>query len=124
MEEKQSLTTFECLHFLSVSSAICSAALVYAMLLGPLCVVSPFLIFYFVKQKSPYFQGWTWFRVIAITFASYACGLVLGTLCLYILIVGDAPVMSAIFLGILLIDLIYSSIVFGRAIIRSTSFTV
>lgn len=124
MEEKQSLTTFECLNFLSVSSAICSTALVYLMLLGPLCIVSPFLIFYFVKQKSPYFQGWTWFRIIGISFVSYALGLALGTLCLYTFIGGDAPLISAILAGILLIDLIYSSIIFGRRIIRGSSFTV
>ena len=96
----------------------------YLMLLGPLCVVSPFLIFYFVKQKSPYFQGWTWLRFIGISFVSYALGLVLGTLCLYTLIVGDSLIISAILAGIILIDLIYSSIMFGLAIIRGSSFTV
>ena len=120
MDEKQPLTTFECLHFLSVSSAIYSTALVYLMLLGPLCIVSPFFIFYFVKQKSPYFQGWTWLRVIGISFASVVLGIALGTLCLYTFIGGDAPLISAILAGILLIDLVYSSIIFGRRIIRGT----
>ena len=118
MKEKLPLTTFECLHFLSVSSAICSTALFYLMLLGPLCIVSPFLIFYFVKQKSPYFQGWTWLRIMGISFVSYALGLALGTLCLYTFIGGDAPLMSAILAGILLIDLMYSSFRFGQRIIR------
>ena len=120
MKEKQPLTTFECLHFLSVSSAICSTALVYVMLLGPLCIVSPFLIFYFVKQKSPYFQGWTWLRIMGISFVSYTLGLALGTLCLYTFIGGNSPLMSAILAVIILIDLIYSSIIFGRRIIRGT----
>ena len=81
-------------------------------------------MFYFVKQDSLYFQDWTWFRIIGISFVSYTLGLALGTLCLYTFIGGDAPSTSAIIAGILLIDLIYSSIMFGRRIIRGTSSTV
>jgi hypothetical protein len=120
-EKHQQLTTFECLNFLSVTSAICSTVLVYLMLLGPLFIVTPWIMFYGFKHKSSYFHGWTWSRVIFVSITSYLLGLALGTLSLYTLIgMGHESLIPSVVLAIFLVgDLIYSSFVFCKRIIQS-----
>ena len=114
MEIKQPLTTFECINFLCVASAICSTSLLYLMLLGPLFIVVPWLIFYYFKQKASYFHGWTWSRVVVISVMSYAFGLALATLSLYTLIVVDSLLLSGVLASVLIMDLIYSFVVFVK----------
>ena len=115
-KKNKPLSTFDCLNLISVASAVCSTVLVYLMLLGPMLIVIPWLLFYQFKQKSPYFFGWTWSRVIVVSVVGYALGLGLGTLCLYTLIVNESLIASGALAGLLICDLIYGVIVCGTRI--------
>ena len=119
-EHSQPLTAFECIHFLSVASGVCSTLMLYLMLLGPLFIVIPWLVFYWLKQSAPYFEGWTWFRAIVVFCVSIALGLALGTFCLYTFIGGQYLLGSGLLAALVLCDLIYSAFVVGRRILSSS----
>jgi hypothetical protein len=117
-EQSLSLTSFECINFLSVISVLCSVPLLYVMSLGPAIVVTPWVIFYWLKRGAPYFDGWTWPRVLFVALSSYVLGFALSSLCLYLLLREQTQILLGIVACILIGNLIYSALVFGRRIFR------
>ena len=88
------------------------------MLLGPAIVVTPWVIFYLLKRGAPYFYGWTWPRVLLVALSSYVLGFALSSLCLYLLLREQPKTLLAVVACILIANLIYSAIAFGRRIFR------
>ena len=118
-ENSRALSTVECLNVLSVASGLCSTALVYAMVLGPLFLFVPWLLFYGLKRNESYFRGWDWPRALGVAVASYVLGVALGTLELYLLMGAGSLVAAGVLAAILIVDLIYGIIVFAKRIFQS-----